>query len=122
MYASPSARCHASSPSDRPPASGRKSYCVAGRALKSFTVFSASRSHAPRNISNSPIGMRHLLLAHDTFSIHFPNLGGFEMKRIHAVAVGVTTAVCFANLLAQGLPTQKMLTVDLAQTIAQEAM
>src|SRR5258706_7667365 len=31
-------------------------------------------------------------------------------------------AILTANALAQGLPTQKMLTIDLAQTIAQEAM
>src|SRR5437660_6249037 len=62
MYASPSARCHASSPSDRPPASGRKSYCVGGSARKSLTVFSASRSHVLRNISSSFIGMSHLLV------------------------------------------------------------
>src|SRR5438094_8314330 len=53
IYASPSARCHASSPSDRPPASGRKSYCAAGSARSSFSVLSDSRSHAPRNMSSS---------------------------------------------------------------------
>src|SRR5438128_3532660 len=62
MYASPSARCHASSPSDRPPASGRKSYCVGGSARKSLRVFSASRSHVLRNISSSFIGIRHLFM------------------------------------------------------------
>src|SRR5713226_4876216 len=62
MYASPSARCDASSPIDRPPASGRKSYCVAGSARRSYSVLSASRSHALRNISSSFIGMPHLLV------------------------------------------------------------
>src|SRR5262249_13270671 len=61
IYASPSARCQASSPSDRPPASGRKSYWLAGSARSSFTVFSASRSHVVRNISSSFIAIRHLL-------------------------------------------------------------
>src|SRR5207244_9485490 len=50
------------SPTDRPPASGRKSYCVGGNARKSFRVLSASRSHALRNISSSFVGMRHLLM------------------------------------------------------------
>src|ERR1700730_14567794 len=62
MYASLSARCHASSPIDRPLASGRKSYCVAGSARNSFSVLSASRSQALRNISSSFIGIRHLLV------------------------------------------------------------
>src|SRR5712691_5828399 len=53
MYASLSARCHASSPSDRPPGSGRKSYCVGGNACRSFTVLAASRSHEARNVSSS---------------------------------------------------------------------
>src|SRR5271167_4055199 len=60
-YASPSARCHASSPRERPPASGRKSYCVAGKARKSLSVFSASRPHAFRNISSSLVDMVNLL-------------------------------------------------------------
>jgi uncharacterized protein GlcG (DUF336 family) len=34
----------------------------------------------------------------------------------------VTTAVLSSTAFAQGLPSQKMLTIDLAQTIAQEAM
>src|SRR5262245_33063748 len=53
MYASSSARCHANSPSDRPPGSGRKSYCVAGNALRTFRVWAASRSHEVRNVSSS---------------------------------------------------------------------
>src|SRR5256885_13807772 len=53
MYASPSARCHANSPNDRPPGSGRKSYCVGGNACRSFTVLAASRSHEARNVSSS---------------------------------------------------------------------
>src|SRR5215471_11202616 len=61
MYASPSARCHASSPSDRPAASGRKSYWVAGKTLNSFNVFSASRSHVSKNDSSSFIAMVLLL-------------------------------------------------------------
>src|SRR6266851_5626543 len=61
MYASPSARCHANSPSDRPPGSGRKSYCVSGNASRTFTVFAASRSHKARNISSSFIGIADLL-------------------------------------------------------------
>src|SRR5262245_48807938 len=61
IYASPSARCHANSPSDRPAGSGRKSYCVGGSAFRSLIVLAASRSHQVRNISSSFIATAHLL-------------------------------------------------------------
>src|SRR5262245_23263266 len=67
MYASPSARCQASSPSERPPASGRKSYWLTGSARKSLSVFSASYSHEFRNISSSFVGMVYLLARRTTF-------------------------------------------------------
>ena len=45
------------------------------------------------------------------------------MKRIRlAVLAAASAAALPASMLAQGLPTQKMLTIDVAQTIAQEAM
>src|SRR5687768_7406415 len=61
MYASPSARCQASSPSDRPPASGRKSYCDEGSAFKSLIVLSASRSHSLNSLSSSLTAIGYLL-------------------------------------------------------------
>src|SRR2546425_2788908 len=56
-YASASARCQASSPSDRPPASGRKSYWPGGKAFSSTTVFLASRSQTSRNVCSSLPGI-----------------------------------------------------------------
>jgi uncharacterized protein GlcG (DUF336 family) len=42
--------------------------------------------------------------------------------KISSVAVLAATAALLASAIAQGLPTQKLLTVDVAQAIAQEAM
>src|SRR5438876_12374345 len=56
-YASASARCQASSPSERPPASGRKSYWPGGKAFSSTTVFLASRSQTSRNVCSSLPGI-----------------------------------------------------------------
>src|SRR2546426_1789019 len=56
-YASASARCQASSPSDRAPASGRKSYWPAGSARSNAAVFWASASHTPRNVCNSVVAI-----------------------------------------------------------------
>src|SRR5438876_5762223 len=56
-YASASARCQASSPRDRPPASGRKSYWPGGKAFSSTTVFLASRSQTSRNVCSSLPGI-----------------------------------------------------------------
>src|SRR5712691_2732405 len=53
MYASTSARCQAISPSERPSASGRKSYCSRGNTSSSFTVFAASRSQISMKRSTS---------------------------------------------------------------------
>lgn len=44
------------------------------------------------------------------------------MKRVQIALVAVSAACSAAPLLAQGLPMQKVLTIDVAQTIAQEAM
>jgi uncharacterized protein GlcG (DUF336 family) len=44
------------------------------------------------------------------------------MKRIRCAVIGASAAALSAGLLAQGLPTQKMLTIDVAQAIAQETM
>jgi uncharacterized protein GlcG (DUF336 family) len=45
------------------------------------------------------------------------------MKRIHLAVVAVSSAAALTTgVLAQGLPAQKMLTIDVAQTIAQEAL
>jgi uncharacterized protein GlcG (DUF336 family) len=44
------------------------------------------------------------------------------MKRIRSAVIGASAAALSAGLLAQGLPTQKLLTIDVAQAIAQEAM
>jgi len=44
------------------------------------------------------------------------------MKLTRLTAVVATVATCCAGASAQGLPTQKVLTIDVAQTIAQEAM
>ena len=44
------------------------------------------------------------------------------MKLIRVTVLAVGAAALSATMLAQGLPTQKMLTIDVAQTLAQEAM
>jgi uncharacterized protein GlcG (DUF336 family) len=45
------------------------------------------------------------------------------MTRIRLAIVAVSSAATLTtNMLAQGLPTQKILTIDVAQAIAQEAM
>src|SRR5713101_6472022 len=44
------------------------------------------------------------------------------MKIIHLAVLAAATAAWSVTMLAQGLPTQKMLTIDVAHTIAQEAM
>ena len=44
------------------------------------------------------------------------------MKRIRFAVTATSAAALSASMFAQGLPTQKMLTIDVAQTIAQEAM
>jgi len=44
------------------------------------------------------------------------------MKLTCLVVLAAIMAALSSNALAQGLPTQKMLTIDLAQTIAQEAI
>src|SRR6516164_2997715 len=51
MYASISARCQASSPIERPPGSGRKSYWSGGNILSISMVFCASRSHTAKKDS-----------------------------------------------------------------------
>jgi uncharacterized protein GlcG (DUF336 family) len=44
------------------------------------------------------------------------------MKLIYSAVLVATSAALSASVFAQGLPTQKMITIDVAQTIAQEAM
>ncbi len=44
------------------------------------------------------------------------------MKLTHFLRLAAATAALSASASAQGLPTQKVLTIDVAQTIAQEAM
>ena len=44
------------------------------------------------------------------------------MNRIHLAIVVTGAAALSTSMLAQGLPTQKMLTIDVAQAIAQETM
>jgi uncharacterized protein GlcG (DUF336 family) len=44
------------------------------------------------------------------------------VKHIRIAGLIAGVAALSASMLAQGLPTQKMLTIDVAQTIAQEAM
>jgi uncharacterized protein GlcG (DUF336 family) len=51
-----------------------------------------------------------------------PTLRGFEMKFSPIFGTMIVAAGLSANASAQGLPSTKMITVDVAQTIAQEAM
>jgi uncharacterized protein GlcG (DUF336 family) len=44
------------------------------------------------------------------------------MRNRYAMALAAATVVLTASASAQGLPTQKVLTIDVAQTMAQEAM
>jgi uncharacterized protein GlcG (DUF336 family) len=44
------------------------------------------------------------------------------MKIIYSTVLAATSAVFSASAFAQALPTQKIITIDVAQTIAQEAM
>src|SRR5205814_198426 len=62
-FASASAMCQASSPSERAPASGRKSYWPAGSARSNVAVFWASASHTPRNVCNSVVAIAPNLLS-----------------------------------------------------------
>src|ERR671931_515200 len=52
-YASTSARCHASSPIERPPGSARVSYLSFGSASSSASVPLVSRAHAVRKLRRS---------------------------------------------------------------------
>jgi len=44
---------------------------------------------------------------------------GDTMKQLHTAIIAASLAAGSASLWAQGLPTQKMITIDVAQTIAQ---